>query len=464
MKGRPLIVLDVVGLTPRLLGPETPNLSALARQGSAMPLQCPFPALTLPSQATLLTGAPPSVHGIVGNGWYSRELAEPQFWKQPHGLLQAEDVLARLRRERPGFRVAKLFLWFNMYAPVDFAATPRPMYPADGRKIPDIHTYPAALRDDLQRRFGTFPLFRFWGPAAGLESTAWIAKASLAVIREQRPDLSLVYLPHLDYDMQRFGPGDPRSRTALREVDGIAGEFLDLARSIEGDVLVFSEYGISEVRRPVHPNRALRREGMLALRIEEGTERLDCGASRAFALADHQIAHVIVRDPSDRDAAAAILSREPGVDRVLAGDDLVRAGLAHPRAGDLVAVSDPDAWFTYYFWEDDRLAPDYARTVDIHRKPGYDPAELFFDPALRFPGLRIARRLLGRRFGMRNLLDVIGLDASLVRGSHGRLPASPQDGPVLISPRPLPGDPDADCFPWSRVPQLIADLSPGGAG
>jgi predicted AlkP superfamily pyrophosphatase or phosphodiesterase len=456
-----VIVLDVVGLTPDLIGAETPALAALAGRGAAGPLECPFPALTLSSQASILTGTTPSRHGIVGNGWYFKELAEPMLWRQPHALLQHEDAPTRLRREHPGRTVAKLFWWFNMYAPVDWAITPRPMYPADGRKVPDIHTHPSGLRDTLQQRLGPFPLFFFWGPAADLRSTRWIADASLAVISENRPDLSLVYLPHLDYDFQRFGPKHPASQKALREVDGIVGEFAALAQDLGFALVVLSEYGITDVSRPVHPNRALRDAGFLEVRMEEGRERLDCGASRAFAVSDHQIAHVYVRDASDAARVKDVLSRLPGVAEVLHGDGLAREGLAHPRTGDLVLVADPDAWFTYYYWLDDSVAPDYARTVDIHRKPGYDPAELFLDPSLAAPKLRIARRLLGKKLGFRNLMDVIGIDPTLVKGSHGRRTTDPGQGPILICDRP-PRDHDAGHpFPLRQVPDLLIRLALG---
>ena len=457
---RGLLVLDAVGLTPRLLGTDTPHLLALARRGTMTPLECPFPALTLTSQASILTGVTPTHHGIVGNGWWFRELAEPWLWRQSHGLLLHEDIPTRLRKERPGFTVAKLFWWFNMYSPVDWAVTPRPMYPADGRKVPDIHTHPEGLRDQLQSTLGPFPLFQFWGPAAGLPSTRWIADASLKIIADEVPDLSLVYLPHLDYDFQRFGPDDPRSRESLAELDGIVGEFVALADRLELGVVVLSEYGISPVSRPVHVNRVLRDLGMLSIRMEEGRERLDCGASQAFAIADHQIAHVYVRGAAVHDTVRDALAATPGVEQVLQGEDRAAAGLGHARAGDLVLVADADAWFTYYFWNDDDLAPDYARTVDIHRKPGYDPAELFLDPALALPKLKVARRLLAKKLGFRNLLDVIGIDASIVKGSHGRLPDDLADGPVLISSTPLAHEAGTP-FPLQRMPDLFASLTPG---
>jgi predicted AlkP superfamily pyrophosphatase or phosphodiesterase len=196
---------------------------------------------------------------------------------------------------------------------------------------------------------------------------------------------------------------------------------------------LLSEYGITPVDSPVHLNRVFRHKGWIALKDELGLELLDCGASRAFAVADHQIAHIYLNDPSLENAARVLLEKQPGVARVLGAAEKRTCGLDHPRAGDLVALAEENAWFTYYYWLDDALAPDFARCVDIHRKPGYDPVELFLDPVLAFPKLKIAWRLLQKKLGIRMLMDVIPLDATLVKGSHGICPASRKDWPILIA-------------------------------
>ena len=451
----PVLVLDVVGLTPRLLGEHTPNLLALSRRGGWRALGQVTPAVTCSAQATYLTGALPGAHGVVGNGWYFRELAEVMFWRQSNALVGGEHVWDAARRRDPGFTAANMFWWFNMYSGADIGVTPRPMYPADGRKIPDCYAAPAALRDELTERFGRFPLFNFWGPATSIASSRWITDATLHVMATRRPTLTLCYLPHLDYVLQRVGPDHPDVARDLREVDALCGELIEAADRRGAEVVVLSEYGITPVSRPVHINRALREAGLLALREEMGRELLDAGASQAFAVADHQLAHVYVRDPAQVAGVRALLERLPGVERVLDAEGKAAAGLDHPRAGELVAVSDADAWFTWYHWLDDSRAPDYARTVDIHRKPGYDPVELFLDPALAWPKGAVAWRLLKRKLGLRALLDVIPLDASLVRGSHGRPTDDPADGPLLLSSR-------ADLLPAgavaaTEVRQLLLD-------
>lgn len=432
-----LVVINVVGLTYDHLGPHTPHLSRLAQDGFARPMGTVLPAVTCSAQATMLTGLMPREHGIVGNGWYFRDLAEVLFWRQSNHLVAGERVYQAGRRRDAAYTAAKMFWWFNMYADVEWSVTPRPSYPADGRKLPDCYSQPPELRDRLQERLGTFPLFHFWGPGADIRGTRWIADASLAVMADFQPTLTLVYLPHLDYNLQRLGPDDQRIADDLRAVDTEAGKLIDAARRSGAEVIVLSEYAITAVNRPVHINRVLREHGLIEARREPlGWETLDCGASRAFAVADHQIAHVYVRDARDMSAAADLLRRTEGIEQVLDRRQQAEFGLDHPRSGELVAVAAPGAWFTYYFWLDDALAPDYARTVDIHRKPGYDPAELVLDPHLHFPKLRLARRLARKALGFRYYMDVIGLDASVVKGSHGRPPSAGHESaeaPIFIS-------------------------------
>ena len=433
----PVVVINVVGLTHEMLGANTPNICRIAADGFARPIGTVLPAVTCSVQASLLTGSLPRDHGIVGNGWYFRDLAEVAFWKQSNHLVQGERVYDAARRRDRDYSVAMMFWWYNMYADVNWSVTPRPGYPADGRKIPDIYSEPPELRDQLQERFGRFPLFHFWGPTADMVSSRWIADAAVDVFREYTPSLTLVYLPHLDYNLQRLGPKDPRIDEDVRLVDAQAGRLIDAARQRDAHVVVLSEYAITAVRRPVHVNRVLRDAGLLRVRREStGWETLDCGASQAFAVADHQIAHVYVRTPGDLKRASELLENVDGIDRVLDRDAQRDFGIDHERSGELVALAEPDAWFTYYFWRNDALAPDYARTVDIHRKPGYDPVELFVNPKLAFPRLRVARRLLQKVVGLRYYMDVIGLDASIVKGSHGLLPRAGReaaDGPVFVS-------------------------------
>lgn len=434
-KPAPLILVLAVGLTPRWL-PYAPRMHALAQKGWMRSLREVTPAVTCTAQATLLTGRTPEVHGIVANGWLYRDTMEVRFWQQSNRLLQAEPLYetAQRRAETQGrrFYSAKLFWWFNQGAAVDFSVTPKPYYGADGNKAFGIAGRPAGLTEALEDQLGPFPFPAFWGPKAGLACTGWIAQCAASILRSHQPDLTLVYLPHLDYDPQRFGPHGADMPRLVRELDDALAAIDDAAKHTGARIWVASEYGHVPVDRPVFPNQALRRAGLLAARSGPFGEMLETFESQAFAVCDHQLAHVYVNDPRALDRTRDLLQSLPGVARVLSGDERHEVELAHPRAGELILLAEPSAWFAYPFWLDDRLAPDYARTVDIHRKSGFDPCELFVDPKLRWPMGRVAIRLLQKRLGFRTLFDVIPLDATLVRGSHG-LPANdPADRPLLI--------------------------------
>ncbi|MCB9882364.1 MAG: alkaline phosphatase family protein [Planctomycetes bacterium] len=428
---KPLLVLNVVGLTERLL-PHAPTLYALAQEGRVRSIEGVVPAVTCSAQATMLTGTLPREHGIVGNGWYFRELAQVLFWRQSNQLVRGEKLWESARREKRDLRCAKMFWWFNMYSSADLSVTPRPEYPADGRKLPDVYAEPPALRSTLNAKLGTFPLFQFWGPGASIASSRWIAQSSLHVLETERPEIELVYLPHLDYPLQKLGPDHPSIPAEVAAVDREAAPLVEKARELGYAISVVSEYGIAPVTHGVHLNRVLRERGFLRVQETSHGELLDAGASRAFAVADHQVAHVYVRDPRDVPAIQSLLDDTEGVATVLDQAGKTRLGLDHARSGELVALAEPGCWFTYYYWLDDARAPDFARTVDIHRKPGYDPVELFLDPSLRMPKMKIAGTLLKKKLGFRYLLDVIPLDDTLVRGSHGIDAEAPDAGPLWI--------------------------------
>jgi len=481
-----LAVINVVGLTKSLIGEHTPRIAEFSRRGALAKIAPAFPAVTCTAQSNYLTGVTPSQHGIVGNGWHNRELAEVHFWKQSNHLVSQPKIWDELRKSasEPGtrnpapFAVANCFWWFNMHSGADYSITPRPMYPADGRKIFDIYTWPYSIRTEIKRDLGEFPFFGFWGPAAGIKSpqgaadcaTRWIAESAKWNENKYSPTLNLIYLPHLDYNLQRHGPlvvgdevtslttkiGNRKSETGnkfepphvgsykinpatipdLHAIDTIVGDLIQFFRERGVQVVLLSEYGITNVDAPVHLNRVFREQGWLTVKEELGLEILDTGASRVFAVADHQAAHVYLNYPSLEKSVREVLERTPGVGEILGKTEKIAAGIDHPRAGDLIAVAKENAWFTYYYWLDDARAPDFARTVDIHRKPGYDPVDLFLDPKIPLPKLKIAWRLLQKQLGFRMLMDVIPLDASLVKGSHGRRSADKKDWPVFISERP----------------------------
>ncbi|MGJ8692875.1 MAG: alkaline phosphatase family protein [Thalassotalea sp.] len=431
----PLIVLNVVGLSPYMIGDNTPNINKLlAKNYQVNNLAAEFPAVTTTAQSAMLTGKQACDHGIVGNGWYFHELAEVGFWKQANQLVQSDKIWDVLKAKNPQLKVSKLFWWYNMYANVDNSITPRPHYLADGGKVFDLYSSPAGLHEEIEAEIGTFPFFNFWGPKAGIGASQWIAKAALKEFALNKPDLQLVYLPHLDYCLQKFGPNHDSIPAEIQAIDAVVGELIDAHQASGAEFIIVSEYGITEVNKTIHINRILRQQGYITVRNTLQFENLDCGASTAFAVADHQCAHIYVNDKTKLSEIKALLAKADGVEKVLDKEQQKELGINHQRSGDLVAISNADAWFSYYFWLDDKHAPDFARTVDIHRKVGYDPVEMFVDPKIKLPLLAIAARVLKKKLGFRYLMDVIPLDTDLVKGSHGRITDDPAQGPILIAP------------------------------
>ncbi|MBX2920883.1 MAG: alkaline phosphatase family protein [Chitinophagaceae bacterium] len=426
------VVIDIVGLSSSLIGAHTPFLKSYISAGNLQTITPMLPAVTTSVQSTYITGKWPGEHGIVGNGWYDPVDAEIKFWKQSNKLVQAEKIWERAKKADPSFTVSKMCWWYNMYSTADYSVTPRPNYLADGRKMPDCYSHPASLRDELQEELGQFPLFKFWGPGADITSTKWIADASVYTDKKYDPTLTLIYLPHLDYCLQKYGPDLSKISNHLQEIDKVVEDLVQYYTSRNASIILLSEYGITGVSKPVHINRLLRQHDLLGIRVERGLELLDAGASKAFAVADHQVAHIYCNDPAVYDKVKQLVSGLPGVALVLDREAQKKYHIDHARSGDIVLVADHDAWFTYYFWLDDAVAPDYARVVDIHKKPGYDPVELFMTSKAR-----AAYKLLRKKAGLRYVMDVIPLDATLVKGSHGAVGAGKEFHPVLITNAPV---------------------------
>jgi predicted AlkP superfamily pyrophosphatase or phosphodiesterase len=431
------VVIDIVALSSSLIGEHTPFLKKYIAEHNLTKIKPVFPAVTTTAQSCFITGKMPNEHGIVGNGWYDREDSEVKFWKQSNKLVKAEKIWEAAKKVYPNFTCSKMFWWYNMYSSADFTATPRPQYHADGAKMPDCFTQPSDLRDHLQSKLGTFPLFSFWGPNANIKSTKWIADASILVDQEQNPTLTLIYLPHLDYCLQKFGVDFSKINKELGEIDKVVEDLVKYYESVNAKIILLSEYGINNVNNPIHLNRIFRENGLIAIREEQGLELLDTGISKAFAAADHQIAHIYLNDQTVKQKVKTILENTKGIALVLDEEGKKDYNLDHERSGDLVVMADAESWFTYYYWLDDAKAPDFARCVDIHKKPGYDPVELFMDPKNPFIKLRAAYKLARKLLGFRYLMDVIPLDASLVKGSHGGTLASKEYYPIIISDKKI---------------------------
>lgn len=427
-----VLVLNIVGLSKNLLGKNTPFINSLIKKGSLGTIAHVSPAVTCSVQSTYLTGLPPSDHGIVGNGWYFKDLAEIMFWKQSNHLVKGEMIWDAAKKRDKDFKCAQLFWWYNMYGTADISVTPRPMYPADGRKIPDIYASSEDLRFELTKKLGRFPLFHFWGPKANLKSSKWIADCALYIEKNYSPDLNLVYLPHLDYCLQKYGPTSKEVEKDLRSIDKLVKYMSQNLKSKDTEIIILSEYSISHVNSSLSPNIILRQSNLLKVKTELGKELLDPGASDAFAVCDHQIAHIYIKDRTKINEVSKLFEGNEQIDKVISGPAKQKYGLDHERSGDIILLAKPDSWFNYYYWLVQAKAPDFANTVDIHRKPGYDPVELFFDKKKKFIFLRVLWKLIKKKIGFRTLMDLISLDPSLVKGSHG---AKPQEGcePIFIS-------------------------------
>jgi len=394
------------------------NLRSMTAGGEIADLEPSFPCVTCPVQANLTTGTLPREHGVVADGFYWRDRRRVEMWTSPNDCIERPQVWDVLRQDRPELTSAVWFPLHSKNSRADYVCTPAPIHNPDGSESLWCYTRPAELYGTLRDRLGHFPLMHFWGPAAGIASSQWIVQSAIYAAKTWRPDFFYIYLPHLDYAAQRTGPDSAAAGLAVADLDEVLGQLASGFGEAYGEGLLWivaGEYAITPVSHVAYPNRVLREAGLLAVREEQGGEQLDLDASRAWALVDHQVSHVFTDGSLEVVRRVADLFRgQPGIAEVLVGDDLRRYGLDHPRSGEVVLISTPESWQAYYWWLDDARAPAFARTVDIHRKPGYDPVELFFDPAAKG----------------------IPLDATRVRGSHGAPAVDARQKTVVLSSEP----------------------------
>ena len=427
------VVINVVGLTSSLINENTPFLKQWVAKGELCKIKPMLPSVTCSVQSTYLTGQWPSIHGIVANGWYFQDLCEIKFWHQSNKLVSAPKIWDTLKKQDPSFTCANMFWWYNMYSTVDYSVTPRPIYAADGNKIQDCYTYPINLRDELQKKLGKFPLFNFWGPNTSIKSSKWIAESSKVVEYKYNPTLTLIYLPHLDYSLQKSNSESLETKTSLKEIDNVCEDLISFYEKKNANVIILSEYGIEHVDNVVYINQILRKEGYLKIREENGGELLDAGASLAFAVCDHQIAHIYIQDKTLISKIFKLLNEINGISLIIGENEKKEYNISHKRSGDLVVIADEGSWFSYYYWLDKKKAPDFAKTVEIHKKPGYDPAELFIDPNIKWAKFRIFLTLLKKKLGFRYLMKYIPLNDTIVKGSHGRINTNPKNYPIIVT-------------------------------
>ena len=410
-----IIVIDIVGLESKHISEETtPNIFKIAQSGETGELETVFPAVTCTVQSSLLSGSYPEVHGIISNGLYDRQHYSVSFWEQSSNLVQADRIWDIIKMYRNGLKTAVLFWQNTMYSNADFVLTPRPLHMEDNM-IMWCYSKPPGFYEKLSEKIGKFDLTWYWGPLASKRSSEWIEMATEYVLENEKPNFLFTYIPHLDYSFQRNGTLYNNLKDDLRFVDELVGKLMrkvtSLGMSEDTQFIIFSEYGFTDVNSDIPLNSIFRENDLIAVREIEGLEYLDLEYCNAFAMVDHQVAHIYVKE-SHTNQVTKILEGIKGIDMILDNNLKQQFRVNHHRSGDLIAISNKDKWFSYYWWFDQLKAPSFSRRVDIHRKPGYDPVELFFDPSTKS----------------------IPLNGKLVKGSHGRLPIQGQSAnPVFVS-------------------------------
>lgn len=416
-----VVLLSIPGLRARDVE-QMPALTALMAAGQRATLVPSFPCVTWPVQANMLTGLLPAKHGVVANGFYWREQRKVEMWTAWNDKITAPQIWDLLHQQDPQLTSAVWFPMLSKGCGADYICMPAPVHNPDGSESLWCYTKPTELYGGLRDTLGHFPLQHFWGPMANIKSSAWIADSAVLVARQFRPRFFYLYLPHLDYAAQKTGPDSPAAVAALTELDGVIGKLAaGFAEAYGPDVLWLAggEYAITPVDHVSYPNRVLREAGLLQIREAADGEHLDLERSAAWALVDHQFSHVFVngRDAATIQQVTRLFRDQPGIAEVLSGGARGKYSLDHERAGDVVLISTPNSWQAYYWWLDDVRAPGFARSVDIHRKPGYDPVELHFDFATKS----------------------IPLDAQLIKGSHGAPAADAAQQTILLASRNVLG-------------------------
>ncbi|MBA2116983.1 alkaline phosphatase family protein [Bremerella alba] len=410
-----VVLLSIPGLRASDVA-HMPNLTALTESGDKATLVPSFPAVTLCVETNIMTGMLPVDHGVVANGWYDREKGEVELWTMGNEAIDRPQIWDTLKQHDPSLTSAVWFPMLSKRCNADYVCMPAPVHNPDGSESLWCYTRPTEYYGELLEQYNHFPLKYFWGPLASIPSTKWIADTAALTAKKHKPNFFYIYLPHLDYQAQKLGPDSEPAQKSVAELDFVLGElFAGLKEAYGEDVLILvaSEYTIVPVDHVTYPNRVLREAGLMQVNSDEDGETINYRGSEAFAVTDHQLSHIYAkdRDQATIDKVVKLFDGQEGIAEVLAGDDREKYFLNHERSGDVILVSTDNSWQAYYYWLDDALAPKFARTVDIHRKPGYDPVEMHVDMATKS----------------------IPLDATLVKGSHGAPPKTEAQRGILLS-------------------------------
>jgi predicted AlkP superfamily pyrophosphatase or phosphodiesterase len=402
-KSKYIVVLDIVGLDiSHVSSGLIPTISDLAGIGECGYLKPVFPSVTSTVQSSVLSGKYPNQHGIISNGLYDRENYQVSFWEQSSKLVKSERIWDILKKKNNDLKTSILFWQNTMFANSEFVITPRPIHLENGQMDMWCYSRPPDYYEEVSNIIGEFDLYSYWGPFASFKSTEWISKSVEYTLEKYKPNLLFAYFPQLDYSSQKFGKNSTEVKVDLEKIDEVVSSIIKKTKKLgifeETEFIVFSEYGFNDVNDGISINKLLREKGYLAIRTIKNKEYIDFEYSKAFAMVDHQIANIYIKNPEDKNFVKEILEEVKGIEKICDDKEKRELKIDHSRSGDLIAISNKDKWFSYYWWFEDNKAPTFTKTVDIHRKPGYDPLELFVD------------------FKTKS----IPFETALVKGSHGR--------------------------------------------
>jgi len=402
-KSKYIVVLDIVGLDiSHVSSGLIPTISDLAGIGECGYLKPVFPSVTSTVQSSVLSGKYPNQHGIISNGLYDRENYQVSFWEQSSKLVKSERIWDILKKRNNDLKTSILFWQNTMFANSEFVITPRPIHLENGQMDMWCYSRPPDYYEEVSNIIGEFDLYSYWGPFASFKSTEWISKSVEYTLEKYKPNLLFAYFPQLDYSSQKFGKNSTEVKVDLEKIDEVVSSIIKKTKKLgifeETEFIIFSEYGFNDVNDGISINKLLREKGYLAIRTIKNKEYIDFEYSKAFAMVDHQIANIYIKNPEDKNFVKEILEEVKGIEKICDDKEKRELKIDHSRSGDLIAISNKDKWFSYYWWFEDNKAPTFTKTVDIHRKPGYDPLELFVD------------------FKTKS----IPFETALVKGSHGR--------------------------------------------
>ncbi|HEX5904861.1 MAG TPA: nucleotide pyrophosphatase/phosphodiesterase family protein [Candidatus Nitrosocosmicus sp.] len=419
-------ILDIVGLDVSHLdsrSPSCPNILDLIAKDGDFGLMTPvFPAVTCTVQSSITTGKYPQEHGIISNGMFDKENLQTLFWEQSTNLVQSQKAWDVIKEQNSKLKTAMLFWQNSLYTNNDIVISPRPIHLETGQMDLWCYSKPVNYYETIMDKLGEFNLMNYWGPFASIKSTEWIAKSVQYTIENEKPNLLYAYFPQLDYSAQKYGKSSVQVQDDLRKVDNCIGSIIESTKKSgifdQTQFLLLSEYSFNDVNGAIPINRILRDKELLKVRTIKNKEYIDYEYSDAFAMVDHQVAHIYLNKfgKSKINVIKKILEEVSGIEKIC--DDVEKSNLHinHNRSGDLIAIADRDKWFSYYWWYEEETttnnlsgkesenpiqtdkAPTFTKTVDIHRKPGYDPLDLYIDSQRKS----------------------ISTDVSLIKGSHGR--------------------------------------------